>query len=206
MRARERRGQAGMSLIELMVAMVILGIVIAAAFNVAYSMMNSYRDHRRAVAVERAARGAVTVLANAVRNASPGVGNGDILDAVGCTTTAAIQVVNSTDAPDQLRLVYGKGGVVTSNRTEYVNTETVLEIYDGSGFRAGDHVMIVDFANWPTSTKAHVMEVSAVGGSGSAWTLTLAQAPSACASPVSDLYTYPVHSTVVRVQLAEFSI
>src|SRR5688572_13765438 len=72
--ARTRRGaQAGMTLIELMIAMVILGIVVATAFQIAFTIMNSYKDHRRAMAVERSARGAISVLSDAVRNTSPGV-------------------------------------------------------------------------------------------------------------------------------------
>ncbi len=113
------RGQRGMTVIELMIAMVILSVVVAAAFSVSYAIMNSYRDHRRAIAVERSARGAMSVLVDAVRNSGPGVPDGNIVDLVGCeldTAWRGIRVDNASDAPDAIDLVYSKGGLDTPPR------------------------------------------------------------------------------------------
>jgi len=201
MREQPDPGQAGMTLIELMIAMVILGIVVAAAFNVAYTIMNGYRDHRRAMAVERSARGAMTVLADAIRNASPGVENAQITDLVGCSTLTGINVVNQTAEPDSLQIVYGSGAVITSIREVFDQDSTEMTVLDGSGLKAGDQVLITDFDN-----RGHIMAVTDVTDNGGDFTLALASSPGSMCSPSPPDFSYPVLSTVIKAQVAEFSI
>lgn len=201
MSARDDQNQSGMSLIELMIAMVILGIVIAAAFNVAYTVMNSYRDHRRAMAVERSARGSMSVLADAIRNASPGVENAQITDLVGCSTLTGINVVNQTSGPDTLQIVYASGAVITSIRQVFNQDSTEMIVLDGSGLKAGDQVLVTDFDN-----RGHIMAVSDVTDNGGDYTLALASAPSSMCSPAPTAFSYAVLSTVIKAQVAEFSV
>jgi prepilin-type N-terminal cleavage/methylation domain-containing protein len=194
-----RRGQSGMTLVELMIAMAILGIVIAAAFNVAFTMMSSYRDHRRSVAVERAARGAMAVLTSAVRNASPGLADADIMDLVGCTQLKGVDVVNSSTGPDVLRVVHARGGVITSLRQDFGQDDSSIVVLDGSGFSAGDQVVVTDF------DKAVVMEIDSLVDGGAEWTLNLVRPPSDCGAFVGT-FNFEVLATVLRAQVAEFSI
>ena len=190
-----------MTLIELMIAMVILGIVVAAAFNVAYTIMNGYRDHRKAMAVERSARGAMTVLADAIRNASPGVENAQITDLVGCSTLTGIDVVNRTDGPDTLQIVYATGAFITSIRQVFNQDSTEMVVLDGSGLKAGDQVLLTDFDN-----RGHLMAITDVTDNGDDYTLALASAPTSMCSPSPAAFSYPVLSTVIKAQVAEFSI
>ena len=194
-------GQAGMTLVELMIAMVILGIVIAAAFNVAYTVMNSYRDHRKAMAVERSARGAMTVLADAIRNASPGVETAQITDLVGCSTLQGINVVNRSDGPDTLQMVYATGAVITSIRQVFDQGSTDMVVLDGSGLKAGDQVLVTDFDN-----RGHLVAITDVTDNGDSYTLSLASAPDAMCSPAPAAFSYAVLSTVLKAQVAEFSV
>jgi prepilin-type N-terminal cleavage/methylation domain-containing protein len=193
--------QSGMTLIELMIAMVILGIVIAAAFNVAYTVMNGYRDHRKAMAVERSARGAMTVLADAIRNASPGVETAQITDLVGCSTLQGINVVNRTDGPDTLQIVYASGAVVTSIRQDFTQDSTELLVLDGSALKAGDQVLVTDFDN-----RGHLVQVTDVTDNGGDWTLGLRAAARSLCSPEPLPFSYLKLSTVIKAQVAEFSI
>lgn len=194
-------GESGMSLIELMIAMVILGIVVSAAMNVAYTIMNSYRDHRKAMAVERSARGAMTVLADAIRNASPGVENAQITDLVGCSTLTGIDVSNRTDGPDTLQIVYASGGFITSIRSVFDQDSTEMVVLDGSGLKAGDQILLTDFEN-----RGHLMAVTDVTDNGGDYTLSLASAPTSMCSPAPADFSYPVLSSVIRAQVAEFAI
>jgi prepilin-type N-terminal cleavage/methylation domain-containing protein len=194
-------GESGMTLIELMIAMVILGIVVSAAMNVAYTIMNSYRDHRKAMSVERSARGAMTVLADAIRNASPGVENAQITDLVGCSTLTGIAVTNRTDGPDSLQIVYATGGFITSIRSVFDQDSTEIVVLDGSGLKAGDQVMVTDFEN-----RGHLVAVTGVTDNGGDYTLSLASPPTSMCSPSPADFTYPVLSTVIRAQIAEFAI
>ncbi|HEU5055302.1 MAG TPA: PilW family protein [Kofleriaceae bacterium] len=194
-------GEAGMTLIELMIAMVILGIVVAAAMNVAYTIMNGYRDHRKAMAVERSARGAMTVLADAIRNASPGVENAQITDLVGCSTLTGIDVTNRTDGPDSLQIVYASGAFITSIRQVFDQDSTEVVVLDGSGLKAGDQILITDFDD-----RGHLMAITDVTDNGGDYTLALASAPTSMCSPSPPAFSYPVLSTVIKAQVAEFTV
>lgn len=194
-------GESGLTLIELMIAMVILGIVVSAAMNVAYTIMNSYRDHGKAMAVERSARGAMTVLADAIRNASPGVENAQITDLVGCSTLTGIDVGNRTDGPDSLQIVYASGGFITSIRSVFDQDSTEMVVLDGSGLEAGDQILLTDFAD-----RGHLMAITGVTDNGGDYTLSLASPPASMCSPSPSDFSYPVLSSVIRAQVAEFAI
>jgi prepilin-type N-terminal cleavage/methylation domain-containing protein len=196
-----RDGERGMTLVELMIGMLILGVVVASAFSVAFAIMNGYREHRRAVAVERSARGAMAVLAEAVRNASPGVPTGNITDLVGCETLwQGIGVDNSAVAPDALNVVYADGGVHSSLLLPFDQGSSELRIEDGSLLAAGDHVLVTDF------TTGHLVVVQTVTEAGANdWVVQLAGvASSLCVGVVS--FSYEARATVLRVQRARFFI
>ncbi len=198
------RGQRGMTVVELMIAVVILSVVVAAAFSVSYSIMNSYREHRRAVGVERSARGAMAVLVDAVRNASPGVPNGQIVDLVGCELTTAwrgIRVDNASDAPDAIDLVYSKGGLITTLRAAFNDTSSVMVVEDAALFRAGDQILVTDFVT------GHLMTIDNITQAAPDWNLTLRNGPpqSMCATPPVS-FTYAPRATVLRVQKARFFV
>ena len=200
--ASVRDGERGMTLVELMIGMLILGIVVASAFSVAFAIMNGYREHRRAIAVERSARGAMAVLAEAVRNASPGVPNGDIIDLVGCETAAwqGLGVVSSSVAPDVLNVVYADGGVESSLLVPFDQTTSELHIEDGSLLAAGDHVLVTDFA---TGHLVVVQEVTEAAPND--WLVRLAGVPTSLCAGVGS-FSYASRATVLRVQRARFFI
>lgn len=197
-----RAGQRGMTLIELMVALVILGIVVSAAFGVAFSILNSYRDHRGAVNVERSARGAIAVLTDAVRNSSPGVPSGPIVDLVGCETNPhGIRVENASDEPDSIGIIYATGRIVTSLRAAINEASTELLVEDGSRLKVGDQVLVTDFE------KGHVFKIQTITPPGTDWVLELTAAPQTlCSSNPPAAFSYRERSTVVRVQAARFAV
>jgi prepilin-type N-terminal cleavage/methylation domain-containing protein len=198
------RGQRGMTVIELMIAMVILSVVVAAAFSVSYSIMNSYREHRRSIGVERSARGAMSVLVDAVRNSSPAVPNGQIVDLVGCELTTAwqgIRVDNDSAGPDAIDLVYSKGGVVTSLRAPFTDTNGVMVVENGEPFQPGDQILVTDFAT------GHLMTIQSIAQAAPDWNLTLRNgAPQAMCGGGLTAFTYPARATVLRVQKARFFV
>lgn len=200
-RSERRHGQSGFTLIELMIAMVILGIVISAAFAVALSIMNSYREHRRAVSVERSARGAMNVLSDAVRNASPGVSDANIIDLVGCSTVGAVAVTNSSTEPDRLRVVSGYGGVVTSLRDVFDQNSATLTVTDGSQLSEGDHLLVTDFV-----TGAHLVRITGITEGSDDWQLDLSATPTSACSPAPAAFSYPVLTTVIRAKVAEYYV
>jgi len=200
--AARAAGQRGMTLVELMIAVIILSVVVAAAFSVSYSIMNSYREHSRAINVERSARGAIAFLVDAVRNASPGVPDGQITDLVGCEDAwQGIRVVNGVDAPDQLDLIYGTGGVVTTLREAFTDVSTQMVVENAELLQPDDQILITNFDS------GHLFSILTVTPAGPDWILTLrGGAPQAmCAAPLT-AFNYPIRSTVLRVQKARFTV
>jgi prepilin-type N-terminal cleavage/methylation domain-containing protein len=209
---RGERGERGMTVVELMIAVVVLAIVVAAAFSVSFAIMNGYREHRRGTAVERSARGATAVLTDAVRNASPGVPKGQIVDLVGCDYTwRGIRVVNASDAPDSIELVYGKGGpvtaalgVVTTLRAPYTDASATIVVEDATHLKPNDQILITDFVT------GHLVRIETVTQAAPDWNITLTggatpQTVCGAAGPPPP-FNYPARSTVMRAQRARFYV
>ena len=124
---RPERDQAGFTLVELMISLVLFSFAIAGVLAVAVSMSQGFREQRAAVGAETSARGPLDFIADVLRQASPGAPTGNIQDAALCTTTGAVSVLNnqsSLNTPtvtgwDELDVIYASGGVVTSTRSAY---------------------------------------------------------------------------------------
>jgi prepilin-type N-terminal cleavage/methylation domain-containing protein len=198
--AARRAGQAGLTLFELMIAMAILSVAVAAACSVGFSMIHGYRESRRSLAVERSARAAITFLSRAVRAASPGVETADIVDAVGCNPWQGIAVVNSSVGPDELKAVYASGAVVTTLKAEVNAATTTVVVADGSEFRKGDRLLVVE-----PGERGLLLAVEDATDNGATWDLELAKSAStACGTVLAT--PYPVGSLVVRAKIARFYV
>ncbi len=193
----ERR-QSGLTLIELMIAMVIVSIAVAATFALGYSLMNGYRDHRRMMEVERSARVSMEIVADAIRLASAGVPKGEVYDQVGCTTSA-IQITNHTDAPDEIEVIHASGGVLTALTSTYSSGATELTVFDGSELSEGDYVLVTN------GDIGHFLEIGAVtDGGGGEWTLELPT--STCSAPTFPTGDFPLGTLVIRAAATQFYI
>ncbi len=137
------KSQRGVTLIELMIAMVILTIAVSGAFLMGSSLKKSYIGQRRAMHIERIARSLVDYIGSAVRAASPGVRSGVIFDCVNASGFRGLEVIDSSAGPDELRLVWA-AGIITTSREVYNSGSTGVEIADGTQFRVGDFIVISD--------------------------------------------------------------
>jgi type II secretory pathway pseudopilin PulG len=194
-----RSAQAGITLVELMVSLVITSIAVAAALGMAFTMMNSYREHRRMVNVERAGRVSLEIMADAVRGSSAGVITGQLADEVGCSTYGAFNVVNNTNAPDELEVIYASGGLFTSLRATYDGTGD-LTVLDGTGFQPGDYVIVTNL------DQGHILQIDPAGtisqGSND-WTFPMATPSCGTAFPAGG---YEPGNLVIRARIARFFV
>ena len=188
--------QRGLTLVELMVAVVIAGIAMAAAFSLGYAMMDGYREHRKAVEVERSARASMQLIADAVRNASVGVPTGELEDLVSCTERGPLFVENLSDGPDRLQVVHGVGGSMTEVRDGSFNLgSTQIDVADASGFRPGDQLIISD------TQSGKLVSVVDVDLSGD-----VLQVETACPGLTWPAGGYGRGSLVIRAQVSGFAI
>lgn len=198
---RPDRGQAGLTLVELMVAMLLSSIAIAATLGIGYSMLNGYREQRRVEVVQRAARVSLEMLSSAVRGASPGVASGDIVDLVGCNDFGALAVTNRTDAPDELEVIYGSGGVITSLRAPYTESADELVVLESAGLAPGDLVLVTNFE------KGHLVEIGDITGHAEGYAIDVTPAnATACGTGTFPDSGYAAGSLVVRARLARFFV
>ncbi len=201
---RRRAAQAGFTLIELMISLVLFSFAVAGVLAVAVSMVNGYREQRLAVSTEAAARSAMSYMAEALRGASPGVPSGNISQTVQGTLApacgvGALKVVNYDDRPDELFAVFASGSVVTTSASLYDETSTSITLIDVTQISVGDTLLITDYA------QGHLMQVTGIAGN------VVDTAPVTCdtgtsAFPTAPVAGYAAGSLVVRAMRAHFFI
>jgi prepilin-type N-terminal cleavage/methylation domain-containing protein len=121
----------GVTLIELMVALVISAVLVAGTYSIFISQQRTYIAQDQIVAAQQDGRAALTIMAKDIRMAGMLTGTGGFSNCTGnqvYTFTDAITPGNNTASPDQITVVYaaeefiiGGSSVSVSN----VNNKTV---------------------------------------------------------------------------------
>src|SRR4029077_4759553 len=112
--------------------------------SVAVSMTQAFREQRQVIATETSVRAPMDYIADAIRNASPGIASGTIYDVATCTNSA-ISTTDKTTPPDELDIVYATGAVLTSLRTTYdASTNTSITVTDASQILPGDTLLLTN--------------------------------------------------------------
>lgn len=197
---RSRQRQAGFTLVELMVALVLFAFAIAGVLSVAVSLTAGFREQRQAVMSESAVRAAMDFMGDAIRSASPAMTGGAIEDltaASGTCPSGSIKVTNSASAPDSVQVVFAYGAVTTSLRSAYSTSLNAITVGNAANFVAGDTVLLTD------GTTGHLLHVDAVNTA--TGVLTLAS-PGGCTSATFPSGGYPIGTFVIRAMRANFYI
>jgi prepilin-type N-terminal cleavage/methylation domain-containing protein len=140
----KRKRQAGFTMVELMISLVLVAVVVGLMMQIAVVMLAGFKEQREALELSRNARAGIELLTEAVRNASAGVTSGNMLDSTGCNPVVGITVTNYDDQPDEIELIYASGGIVTSARDEINSSTTSITVVDTTGIVAGDLVIVAD--------------------------------------------------------------
>jgi prepilin-type N-terminal cleavage/methylation domain-containing protein len=134
---KRRSAQAGFTLVELMISLVLFSFAIAGVLAVAVSMAQGLREQRAAVGAETSARVPLDFIGDAIRQASPAVPNGTIWDAATCTSAAITVSDNQSGATDptvtgwdKLDMIFASGGVVVSSESLYLQQRGQRAIED----------------------------------------------------------------------------
>ncbi len=199
-RVRRRRGQAGFTLIELMISLVMFSFAVAGVLAVAVAMASGFREEKQAIGAEVSSRGGMGFIGDAIRGSSPGLlgGNALTLETLNTTTGACpagpFLVTDSSTQPDEITAVFAYGSVVTSTRSVYdAGVDSTLDVVDASQFRNNDWILVTNYG------RGHVVQVSSVTGN----TLTMSTSGT-CTKAVMSSYNPGV--LVVRVLRAKFYI
>lgn len=197
---RRRRTQAGFTLIELMVSLVLFAFVTAGMLSVAITMARGFREQESTITTESATRSTLDFLAEAVRAGSPGVELGNITSP--SCSTSAISIVNNdgtipskptTHNSDRLTLVYPAGWVFTALDVLYTKGDSSMTLaHSGNQLANGDQLLVTDF------TQGHIVTLNAAPTGN-----VVNFAADACAGTA---YSYPRGTVVIRVRRSAFYI
>ena len=217
---RRRRSQAGFTLIELMVSLVLFSFAIAGVLAIAVSMAQGYREQRQVVETETTARGALDFIADALRMASPAVRNAvlktktvgpDVLvidpsntvtveDTMGATSgpcpQGTIRLQNNTgfNGSDILDVVFASGPVVTTLKSTWDKTSLSIDVFDTSSLAAGDTLLLTN------GTDGRLVRIDSITDGDTVALL----APTCTVTDPSGAGSYPAATMVVRALRARF--
>jgi len=157
-----RRSAAGFSLVELMIALSVMGLVAAAVFSTFFRSQKVGQTMATTVNLRQGARGACQLLERELRMAGSGWRrlavyryDGGVQDSVfgvnfGCGEPAAC---------DSINLIGGWTAVTTLRTATGASLGTSLEVASASGFAVGDLIVLTDGA------AAHQLQVTSVTAS-----------------------------------------
>lgn len=146
-----RSKNAGFSLVELLIALLLSGIVVAAVYGIFISQNRSYVNQNRTSEMQQNARIAMTILSGEFRMAGFGFSiNGDYSLPGG--TGYAVTPTNSSTGPDSVAIQYGTSVNPTTPATltsamANSNSSITLAISSTVGFAANDFIIISDGQN-----------------------------------------------------------
>lgn len=196
---RARRGQAGFTLVELMISLVMFSFAVAGVLAVAVAMATGFREQKGTIGAEGAARAAMEFMADSVRGGGPGVVAPSSLTIENMHTCGkgAFVVTNSTSGPDRFIATFAYGSVVTSSTQTFAAGQSSLDVVSTAEFAPDDWILISDTA------QGHLVQIDSITDSD-----TLALKTATCAMTVAFPAggVYPRNSLVIRALRAEFFI
>jgi prepilin-type N-terminal cleavage/methylation domain-containing protein len=142
---RPNRSTAGMTLIELLVAMVVVGIVLVAVFSTFFRAQRVQSDVTDQVNLRQGARGAVQVIERELRMAGSGWGRipVDLYDGEADTLYALGPGPGAAAGNDSITIV-GAWGAMTTLRDGMPNSSSILKVVSTTGFAEGDLCVITN--------------------------------------------------------------
>lgn len=174
-----RRGQAGFTMVELMISVVLAGIATAFAFSIYARASQSSRAQSRVAETQQTLRAASQVMSRELRNAgmyAKNIGSGY---GGAAAWMRALTVTNSSTGPDSFRIVYADATVRTSIRPSNPFNAAVTGVGSLTGWADGDLAMAVRIGG-PDEGEACFLKITALvsggpklqhnpGASGSPW-------------------------------------
>jgi prepilin-type N-terminal cleavage/methylation domain-containing protein len=146
-----RNGTAGFSLIEVMAAIVILGIAMTAVFSTFLFQQQSYTTQVRVAEMQQNLRDAVETISRDIRMCTYGIpSNVNIVDNE--ITSRYLTHVNSTSGPDEIYILYRNDGDAAYPSFDNVTASATTVTLNGTasstaGFAAGDRVLVYNATN-----------------------------------------------------------
>ena len=196
------RRSRGFTLVELMIALALTGMVTTSVLLIARTQLLAYEMNDQIVRTQQNARAAMDFLENIARRACGGINSGGVginVPGVPQTLTTCLrwydgaQVASgsfstgSAGAPDALEVVYASGAMTALTAPPVLTASPSVTVADTSHFAVGDYVLVGDFQN------ADLFRISGIQAAGSGsprpGTLQLGTLSAVVVSPVGLVLT-----------------
>ncbi len=139
-RARvRRRGEAGLTIVELMVSMALVGLLVAMVFSMFLQLSLGYRTSAQIGELQQTLIAAQTLVLGDVRQAGQRVPNGFRLATDGVTHWP-VEILNNTAGPDELHVYFAE----TGEARVVALAGDQLEVADAAPFNDGDVILLAD--------------------------------------------------------------
>ena len=174
-----RRGQAGFTLVELMVALVVSTILVALVLAIFTRMSMAYRSQQQVSELQQVLQAAQYTAQHDLRQAGDQMAQG-FRWAGDPNTVPAVRITNRSDGPDELAIFYAD----TTAQARMVGAPGLTaNVDDASQFLAGDVVVVV--ANDGNVTNPHQTNPDGTDAEGTKWA-TIAKYVS-CVRQIEDI-------------------
>lgn len=197
-----RRGERGLSLVEVLVALSVGALIATAGLALAQVLARVNRDQAMIQSLTDNLRGALMQIGTDARMAGAGMGGTDAYNAVTSSPARveAVRVVNSSTAPDQIDLLTAPGSGLATSFASTITSSTSLTVDSsgGANFAVGDYALLTNF------TDSILYRVSSTGN-------TVVSGVSARALGVSPpasfpATTFPAGSLLMKASVLRYSV
>lgn len=186
-------GTAGFSLVEVMAAIVILGIAMTAVFSTFLFQQQSYTTQVRVAEMQQNLRDAMEMVSRDIRMCTYGIPSTvNIVDneILSDSSGRFLKSVNSTSGPDEITVLYRYDGDAASpsDNVSVTAGATTVTLTSTAGFVAGDRILVYN------ATNSDLRRVTAVSASPA--TLTF----------LGGLADYSAGGTLARVRYVRYYV
>lgn len=189
MKINQSNHTKGFTVIELLIALAITGIVATSIFTVFQSQQNSYALQDQLTEMQQNLRGAMMMISRDARMAGFGFANW------------ANSINNINNNPDRLDIIYADVNVTTTISNPMPSPSAIFDVESTAGFQDGDLIVITDGTAATLMVITHVSDVAS----------NLQHNPSAAVNPPGGHNTFPpggydAGSSIYKIKYLSYDI
>ena len=136
-------GQAGLTLVEVMVSLLLVGIAAAFVFSIQVRTSQALRDQSTVAEAQQVLRAASDLIVSDLRQAGYKAKSISLNGTSGVAVSGSLSIHNSSSGPDSVKLQYADTSFTAHIMDTAARNPGEIEVDDNTGFRDGDTILAV---------------------------------------------------------------
>lgn len=136
-------GQAGLTLVEVMVSVLLVGIAAAFVFSIQVRTSQALRDQSTVAEAQQVLRAASDLIVSDLRQAGYKAKSISLNGTSGVAVSGSLAIHNSSSGPDSVKLQYADTSFTAHIMDTAARNPGEIEVDDNTGFRDGDTILAV---------------------------------------------------------------